>query len=295
MEEEMSLVDVGTGEIMETKEVRTASAPFQNEFDLSPLLKTAGQVEITDEQKEILYAPVKEEDVEIRPDGLIYLPWMEYVTRLRESFGLQFAFVPQGMPKFHNNFIYWGHWLLIQGHLCGFALGEQQYIPKNKTMSYGDAVEGAKSNAKMRLCKDLGMTLELWKPSFIRNWITKYAEQYKDPKTGKMLWRKKQGDSGKKATPKKEESDPYPKKNEEEPRKQHDNVPMSDAQRKKLFAMAKSKEMNNDEIEDFNKWLKDKFETVEDGGKIRLTKTSARKIFDDFDNLYSQFAEKFLI
>jgi len=42
----------------------------------------------------------------------------------------------------------------------------------------------------MRLCKGLGMGLELWKPEFIRNWKAKYAETYTD-KEGKTKWRKK--------------------------------------------------------------------------------------------------------
>jgi hypothetical protein len=108
------------------------------------------------------------------------------------------------MPKFtrESDMIYWGFYLVIQGSFSGFAIGEQKYQPSNATMTYGDACEGAKSNALMRLCKGLGISLELWKPSFVKNWREKYAEQYpgkypdgkpiKD-KFGnqKMLWRKK--------------------------------------------------------------------------------------------------------
>jgi hypothetical protein len=129
---------------------------------------------------------------------------MEYVTRLRKAFGIQWAIIPQGMPKFmkDSEMIYWGFYLVIEGKLSGFAIGEQKYQPTNPTMTYGDACEGAKSNALMRLCKGLGMSLELWKPSFVKKWREKYAETYvgvypdgkpmKD-KFGKpkLLWRKK--------------------------------------------------------------------------------------------------------
>jgi len=151
---------------------------FQNVFHIETLLNTAGTLELTKEQEEILFAPVNEADVEIRPDGLIYLPWMEYVTRLRKSFGCNWAIIPNGNPLIKGNIIIWGFYLIIKGKLMGFALGEQEYQPTNATMSYTDACEGAKSNALMRLCKGIGISLELWKPSFIRQWKEKYAYSY---------------------------------------------------------------------------------------------------------------------
>lgn len=55
------------------------------EFDLSAMLPTVGTLEITDEQKAILFAPVDELDVEIRPDGVFFLPWSIYVQRLHRA------------------------------------------------------------------------------------------------------------------------------------------------------------------------------------------------------------------
>jgi len=87
--------------------------------------------------------------------------------------------------------------MLIDGKLAGFAIGEQKYQPNNATMSWGDACEGAKSNALMRLCKGLGIGLELWRPSFIRKWKEANAETYIEQKPGynkgKTLWRKRAG------------------------------------------------------------------------------------------------------
>jgi len=115
---------------------------------------------------------------------------MEYVTRLRNAFGMNWSIIPQGMPKLNENLIRWGFWLIVRGSLMGYAIGEQEYHPGNATMSYTDACEGAKSNALMRLCKGVGISLELWKPSFIREWKLKYAETYTDNKS-KLRWRKK--------------------------------------------------------------------------------------------------------
>src|SRR4030067_2353840 len=166
--------------------------------EMIKLIPTAGTIKLTEKQRETLYAPVDQEKVEIRPDGLIYLPWMEYISRLKVAFDLEWAPIPQGLPKMQGEYMYWPFWLVIQGKLAGFAIGEQRYIPSNRQMTYGDACEGAKSNALMRLCKGLGITLELWQPSFIRAWKEKYAETYQEE--GKTLWRKKSANGKKEKT-----------------------------------------------------------------------------------------------
>ncbi len=174
---------------------------MEQQFDteLSQLISQAGTLEFTEAEYDILFAPVDPEAVEIRPDGLIYLPWMEYVTRLRKAFRGSWAFLPKGMPKTVECHVIWPFWLLIKGKPYGLAIGEQEYQPSNRSMSYTDACEGAKSNALMRLCKGIGMTLELWQPSFIRAWIAEHAHQVEvmkyDAQAGKKVpkleWRKK--------------------------------------------------------------------------------------------------------
>lgn len=146
--------------------------------EMMKLIPLAGTIELDQVQKDILFAPVKEEDVEIRPDGLVFLPWPFYVERLSKVFGVGWAIIPKSMPKLQGNHMYWPFYLMIQGKLAGFAIGEQEYQPNNPQMSYSDASEGAKSNSLMRLCKGIGISLELWKPSFIREWKAKYAESF---------------------------------------------------------------------------------------------------------------------
>ena len=170
------------------------------EYQVGQLIPRAGTVELTAQQREILYAKVKDEDVEIRADGLIYLPWMEYVCRLHEAFGMEWATIPRGLPEMNpgNTGLLWGFWLIVKGSPQGFAIGEQEYYANNATMTWGDACEGAKSNALMRLCKGIGISLELWRPSFVKRWKGLYAESYDHPKGEldrwgkvKKLWRKK--------------------------------------------------------------------------------------------------------
>jgi len=179
-EEELNLEEEQTIE-QTIQEEKTTSSPKPLDFNMhiQQIIKTVGTIELTPEEKEILYAPIDEKRVEIRPhDGTIYLPWSEYVDRLHRAFGLNWGLIPQGMPKLGgNNLILWGFFLIIKGKYAGFAIGEQKYIPENPQMSWGDACEGAKSNALMRLCKGIGIGLELWKPEFINKWKAKYARQ----------------------------------------------------------------------------------------------------------------------
>lgn len=172
----------------------TQRQPTTVKDQIFPLIPTIGTIEITDKQEDILYEKVKAEDIEIRPDGLIYLPWMEYVSRLRKAFGMGWGIIPDGQPRQMGLFILWGFYLVIKGKLAGYAMGEQKYQPNNPMMTWGDACEGAKSNALMRLCKGLGISLELWQPKFIKSWIKEYAEEYETKdRSGKKVkrWRKK--------------------------------------------------------------------------------------------------------
>ena len=50
-----------------------------------------------------------------------------------------------------------------QAEFVGQAIGEHTFYTK-LNLSYGKAVESAKSNALMRCCKDLGIASELWDP-----------------------------------------------------------------------------------------------------------------------------------
>ena len=72
------------------------------------------------------------------------------------------------------------------------ARGEQEYFSPEGVAT---ATEGAKSNALMRCCKDLGIASELWDPRFIRTFRAKHCVEVwvEDAKSGRKrkLWRRK--------------------------------------------------------------------------------------------------------
>lgn len=212
---------------------------------------TAGNLILSDEEKKVLYREIEETDVEIRPDGLIYLPWMEYATRLREAFGGSWAMVPHSEPKREGDLILWGFFLYIKGQFAGYSIGEQEHREGNKAMSWGDACEAAKSNALMRLCKGMGIGLELWKPSFINAWKKEYAETYEHYNERKqkkqILWRKKAVEP---------EPEVTPEDNKEEPL----DITGDDV------VEGEFTEVNSDEVvagEDLKEEIKDDYEGVE--------------------------------
>lgn len=179
-------------EIVESTAVQVIKEKPSNEpsqMDVATLLKTVGQLETTKDQQDILFGKVSPDDVLIRPDGIVYLDWTFYAERLTSAFPAAWTMVPQGQPQVNGNLVVWGFYMVIKGHLMGFAIGEQSRA--NANMSWGECCEGAKSNALMRLCKGMGMGLELWHKPFIESWKNENAEEFSPTQGGRKTWRRK--------------------------------------------------------------------------------------------------------
>jgi len=152
-------------------------------------------LEFTEEQKKVLAKEIKDDDVELRPDGLIYYPEIRYRKLLNEVFGPgKWAIQPRGI-EIHENIMCYKGALYINGKFVAETIGEQEYFPTNPKMSYATAAEAAKSNCLVRCCKDLGIAWNLWDPVFVKKWLDKYAVSVWciNQETGKKrkLWRKK--------------------------------------------------------------------------------------------------------
>lgn len=138
-----------------------------------------GTLNLKAKQIDALRRPVKDEEVEWRPlkDGgppaIPYLSHNGYRDRLDAAFGLGgWGMVPVGQPKEKDSVIYMPFALVINGVPRIYAWGEQRYFETNREgersqMTYGDALEGAKSNAIVRCGKELGIARELWDRKYI--------------------------------------------------------------------------------------------------------------------------------
>jgi len=258
MADEKAIVKQDPAQVPVTVKPDTEKAAVKPcEWDMQTMLATAGTLALTDKQEKSLYAPVNEAEVEIRPDGLVYLPWVFYQARLTGAFGAAWSLIPQGMPKINGTFILWGFHLVIKGCYCGFAIGQQEYYPENKRMTYGDACEAAKSNALMRLCKDRGISTQLWEPEFTREWVKKYGVQVKRFNPAKQkeetIWVKKsaaklQAETSGEDKPHVESAKSTTPRNGAEP--PDGGKVITDKQRKRLYAICKQAGMSHEEMKE---------------------------------------------
>ncbi|KAK2465973.1 hypothetical protein APHAL10511_001614 [Amanita phalloides] len=145
------------------------------------------------EVSDILLAPIDSLDIEIKPDGLLYLPEIKYRRILNKAFGPGgWGLAPRGETNVGPKIVSREYALVCQGRLVAIARGEQEYFDPSGIPT---ATEGCKSNALMRCSKDLGIASELWDPRFIREFkqqqcVEVFAEHLPTKKK-KKLWRRK--------------------------------------------------------------------------------------------------------
>ncbi|KAI9729705.1 MAG: hypothetical protein M1834_006656 [Cirrosporium novae-zelandiae] len=127
------------------------------------------------EVADILLQPLAPDDVEIKPDGIVYLPEIKYRRILNKAFGPGgWGLAPRGETIVTAKAVTREYALVAHGRLVSVARGEQDYFSPD---SIPTATEGCKSNAMMRCCKDLGVASELWDPKFIRQFKAKHARE----------------------------------------------------------------------------------------------------------------------
>ncbi|KAG8630960.1 hypothetical protein KVT40_000100 [Elsinoe batatas] len=127
------------------------------------------------EQNTILQQPLDADDIEVKPDGIVYLPEIKYRRILNKAFGPGgWGLAPRGETIVTQKLVTREYALVAAGRLVSIARGEQQYFDAEGIPT---ATEGCKSNALMRCCKDLGIASELWDPRFIRGFLKEKAKE----------------------------------------------------------------------------------------------------------------------
>jgi hypothetical protein len=144
--------------------------------------------------EKILSSPLDEKDIEIKPDGNLYVPEIKLRRILNSAFGAGgWGLVPRSPHSVvGNNILTREYALVAHGRFISQARGEQIFFSEEKVTM---ATEGVKSSALRRCCKDLCIGTELWDPQFIKLWKSKHAVEVwaTDCKTNqkKKLWRLK--------------------------------------------------------------------------------------------------------
>jgi len=141
----------------------------------------------------ILQTPIDTQDIEMKPDGLIYLPEIKYRRILNKAFGPGgWGLAPRSETNVGPKIVSREYALVCLGRLVAIARGEQDYFDPSGIPT---ATEACKSNALMRCCKDLGIASELWDPRFIREFKAKHCVEvfveHVPTKRKRKLWRRK--------------------------------------------------------------------------------------------------------
>jgi len=167
------------------------------------------------ETAEILMREVRAEDVEIKPDGIIFLPEIKYRRIMNLAFGPGgWGLAPRGDLDVGDKVVTREYALVVHGRCVPsypfFAPGTRSCLwgPGGRGEDDGSrdaeltrfrgnrfiaqargecpyfgpetipsAGEGCKSNAMMRCCKDLGVASELWDPGYIREFRKKHCHE----------------------------------------------------------------------------------------------------------------------
>ncbi|KAK3381729.1 mitochondrial genome maintenance MGM101-domain-containing protein [Podospora didyma] len=127
------------------------------------------------EAAEILMRKLDADDIEMKPDGILYLPEIKYRRILNKAFGPGgWGLAPRGELTVGDKVVTREFALIAQGRYVSQARGECQYFSDETIPTAG---EGAKSNALLRCCKDLGIASELWDPRFIRKFKKEHCHE----------------------------------------------------------------------------------------------------------------------
>lgn len=174
--------------------IASNAGAHDNAIDWSGSFHGLGAAAFPRETIDILLAPISKEDIEIKPDGLLYLPEIKYRRILNRAFGPGgWGLAPRTESHITPKQISREYALICNGRLVSVARGEQDYYGGEEKIT--TALEGCKSNALMRCCKDLGIASELWDPSFIRKWKKDYCDEvfaeHVTTKKKKKLWKLK--------------------------------------------------------------------------------------------------------
>ncbi|ODV77400.1 mitochondrial genome maintenance MGM101 [Suhomyces tanzawaensis NRRL Y-17324] len=174
--------------------IQSSPAESNQPINWSDSFHGLGSTPFAREVADILLAPIAAEDIEIKPDGLLYLPEIKYRRILNRAFGPGgWGLAPRTESYITPKQISREYALICHGRLVSVARGEQDYFGGEEKVT--TALEGCKSNALMRCCKDLGIASELWDPSFIRDWKKKYCDEvfaeHVTTKKKKKLWKLK--------------------------------------------------------------------------------------------------------
>lgn len=164
----------------------------------------AGLLKLSEDERQMLETlqDASDDEVEIRPDGLIYVEHITVRRALSKVFGTEWACVPGSaiaQDAAQSKTLVCQRWvLLIRGCYVGEAIGAGSYFANNASQNKTDAAEAAQSEAIRRICAKsaLGICSNVFQKSFGRKWMRENAVQVwvKTDSGNRKFWRRKDSD-----------------------------------------------------------------------------------------------------
>jgi hypothetical protein len=147
----------------------------------------ASELRLSQEESAALQAPFRDEDFQTGAAGkesLIYIQHAALRDRFNKVLGLgQWSVIPRSRwgedYEYFNSKtrmnekatrIYVEAMLLIRGCFVAESIGDMDYYHNNRSTNYGDAVEGATTQALRRCAKMFGVGLQAWDKAWCEGW-----------------------------------------------------------------------------------------------------------------------------
>ncbi|KAK3292444.1 mitochondrial genome maintenance MGM101-domain-containing protein [Chaetomium fimeti] len=176
----------------------SGGGPNGNGIDWSSSFHGLSTTPFSAETASVLMQRLDPYDIEVKPDGIIYLPEIKYRRILNRAFGPGgWGLAPRGELVVGEKVVTREYALVVHGRFIAQARGECQYFSEETIPTAG---EGCKSNALLRCCKDLGIASELWDPRFIRDFKKAHCQElwveHVVNKKRRQIWTRKDGEPG---------------------------------------------------------------------------------------------------
>lgn len=173
---------------LESTPARALSAePVIGNLGIDPVAFTAAE-------NAVLNRPVSPADIRMKPSGQPYLSHPTYTRWLNDAFGRgSWALVPVANPMKTDRGVARDFVLYVHGKPVAHATGEQDYSETNRDQTWGDALEACYANGLRRVCKRLGIGLELWDKDFLDAYVAEHCVMVLVKVRGefKRRWRRK--------------------------------------------------------------------------------------------------------
>lgn len=150
------------------------------------------ELKLTEQEEKVCDEAVLVSEVRIKPTGAVYVPHIIYTRWMNRAFGrVGWVMVPAQRAVSDGKSVVCAYTLFIHGLPVKTAYGEQEYFASNNDQTYGDALEATRASGLRRLCKQLGMGLELWDHEWGERFKAEHCVQVWRDSAKKPQWRLK--------------------------------------------------------------------------------------------------------